>query len=176
MNQFSKEIQDSVNAHAVKALEVCAMEFNRLTDKFTPVWTGNLQRSKHVVTEGKDVFAVTGSQSTQKYINKQYYLPLRHRGNFQSGLLDLTALHRDSATVTSTHTRTTKSGKPSRAIKRTAGQRKVGRGKTILYSRAYRLAVKNGEIQKMDKSEWYERGARDPEIMQIMGEVFVNYL
>ena len=73
MNQFSKEIQDSVNAHAVKALEVCAMEFNRLTDKFTPVWTGNLQRSKHVVTEGANVFAVTGSESTQKYINKQYY-------------------------------------------------------------------------------------------------------
>lgn len=164
MDDPFKELRKAVNVRIRVSLKIAADKFNTLTDRFTPVWTGALQQSKRVEMENDTtVSVVMGNSDTAAYGWRQNTQALRHRGNFQSGLLDLTALHRDAMTI------------PGKG-KRRVGVRNTGGGDKALYSRAYRLAVALGQLTKLDAPQVYERGAADPPIVAEIVEDFANSL
>lgn len=183
MNDFTTPIKKAINSQMKSALVLGAHELNRLSDRFTPVWRGNLQRSKRVKVESPTVvYAVSGNARTEKYLFAQYYEPLRHRGDFSSGLKDLTALYRDGGTSKKTIGGSNTPRRPSR--KKPSAKlpevklspRRTGRGKKYLYSRAYRMARKNGQLNKSDAPKWYERALDDAQISEQIGEVVAGRL
>lgn len=191
MKPFAAEMIDALNKKVQAALITVGHELNRQTDKWTPVWRGYLQRSKRVEVKGSDVYVVAGDSKTKDYVLPQYYKPLRHRGDFQSGLQSLTALYRDGASVRGGSSRRVVTNTPKRpSQKRGAGQRrarvqpvgvksatkKTGMGEKYLYSTAYRLALKNNQLNKLDAPMWYDRAVKDAALMDELKEIFVRRL
>ncbi|MBK7363018.1 MAG: hypothetical protein IPJ01_12040 [Micavibrio sp.] len=193
MNDFTSEIKDAINAAANQGLKLAADEFNTRTDIYTPFWKGRLQRSKIVRTVGPGaVDVVSGNAETADYIEAQYNLPQRHRGNFETGLQDLTALHPDGGASNGPATKQTKkagTNKPVRKSKRPAlgiarpmvkpgsariTPRATGGGEKALYARAYRLAIANNQLTPLDAPRWYERGAENPALIDDMAQIFVG--
>jgi hypothetical protein len=190
MNDFTSAIKRAIESKQASALVTVAHEFNELTDKATPIWTGRLQRSKRVSVESPTVvYAVMGNEKTP-YLFYQYFGALRHRGNFTAGLQDLTALYRDGGASSGGSTRRTEragSNAPRKPSQRPRGAMKsprvkppeaaltprvTGKGAKALYGRAYRLALKHGQLTKLDAPRPYERGAEDPVIVAQLTETF----
>jgi len=153
MNDFASEIKSAVNASARTALKLSAQELIRLSEPVVPVWTGKLRRTMRVKMEQGDVFVVAGDDTTP-YAHRQYYSDLRHRGDVNKELLDLTALYRDAG----------------------GAKRRTGRGRKYLYARAYRLAIKNNAITKQQAPRWFERTIDKSETQQAMMDIFAGAL
>ena len=153
MNDFASEIKSAVNTSALTGLKLAAQELIRLSEPIVPVWTGKLRRTMRVKVVQGDVFVVAGDDSTP-YAHRQYYSDLRHRGDVNKELLDLTALYRDAG----------------------GAKRRTGQGKRYLYARAYRLAIKNNAITKQPAPRWFERTIEKPETQQAMTDIFAGAL
>lgn len=153
MAEWADPVHRAVQFAIDFGLEAFADELNAGSDRFTPVWRGDLQKAKYIQKIGPgQVIAITGDggptphRSVKKYVARQYYDEQRHRGDFGSGLKDLSALYSGS------------NGPRS--------QRQTAKGDRYLYGRAYAMAVREGTIQKMDAPLWYEQAQKDP-MMQV---------
>lgn len=158
MTPFADELIAAINAKVRNALVTCGHELNRITDKWTPIWRGYLRRAKRVEVKDNDVYVVTGDSRTKDYVQVQYYKALRHYGNYETGLLSLTQLYRDG-------------GDGNRVP-----VRRTGMGERYLYARAYRAALRDGRLTRLEPPMWYDRAARDPVILDTLTDIFVGRL
>lgn len=180
MNNFGKEVIRDVEITGQAALLEVARHANFKAEPLVPVDIGRLRQSMYEEVRGKSVYAVTGPNGPQSdpvvgdYVQAQYYGELRHRGDVNTRLLSLRALHTDSMTGTGVYQRKLKSGKVVNYT-RTFGNRNTGVGEKALYSRAYHLAILAGEIVKQDAPEWYDRLSKNTEFRRDAEEIVAGY-
>ena len=152
-----RAVQTAIDA----GLEAYADELNAQSDKFTPTWRENLRSAKYWKKIGPGQYVVItgdgGGQNARpvaKYVARQYYDEQRHRGDYTSGLKDLTALYRGT------------NGPRSK--------RRTDMGDRYLYGRAYAMAVREGTIQKIEAPLWYERAQPNTTMQKKRARAFSN--
>jgi len=180
LNKFGKEVIRDVEITGQAALLEVARHANFIAEKLVPVDIGRLRAAMYEEVRGKSVYAITGPEAPQaqpevgNYVKYQYYGALRHRGDVNSRLLSLRALHTDSMTGTGVYQRKLKSGKVV-TYSRTFGNRNTGTGEKNLYNRAYKLAILAGEIVKQEPPQWYDRLNERAEFHRDAAEIVAGY-
>jgi hypothetical protein len=182
LNNFADKLIRAVEETGMAAVMEVARHANTTAEPMVPVDIGNLRRAMYEEKRGKSVFAITGPNAPGanadanigSYVWYQYTGALRHRGNVNTELLSLTALHRDALTGTGVYQRTLKDGRTI-SYTRNFGKRNPGSGEDLLYDRAYRLAVRAGEIVKQDAPEWYDRLNARPSFHDEAADIVVRF-
>lgn len=182
MNKFSEPLIRAVEETAAAAVMEVARHANTTAEPLVPVDIGNLRQAMYEERRGKSVFAVTGPNApgvsrdanVGSYVWYQYTGALRHRGNVNTELLALRALHTDALTGTGVYQRKLKDGRTI-SYTRDFGKRNTGGGEDLLYDRAYKLAVRAGEITKQDPPEWYDRINARPQFHEEAAEIIVRF-
>lgn len=180
-DEFTPLINAMKTASAAGLMQV-AVNLNDRAEPLVPVHSTALRQSMYEERRGDSVYAITGEgapggragANVGEYVSAQYYKDLRHRGTAGVELLSLAALHRDAVTAKAQHQRTLKNGKVVNVNTR-SGKRTAGTGDRNLYNRAYRLAIKRGEIAKTGAPMWYDRIAEREDFLDESAEIMVGF-
>lgn len=180
MNKFGEQLIKAVEEISIAALMEVARHANTEAEPMVPVDIGRLRQAMYEERRGKSVFAITGPDApgadkiVGEYVWYQYSGALRHRGDVNTALLSLRALHPDALTGTGVYQRKLKDGRIINYT-RDFGDRTTGIGEKAHYNRAYNLAVRAGEIEKQDAPQWYDRLNERQQFHDDAAEIVVRF-
>lgn len=139
-----KKIIGALQEKYAVSLNVTADYINTLSVAATPIWRGNLRRSKRVrKVSWAEVEAITGDEKTSAYVAKQYYANLRHKGEPKSGYESFSTGFANGG----------------------------GMGESAQYQRGYR--AQRGLVGR-SQAKWYHRVIEDKEMMRRVKSVMSN--